>query len=191
MTDYDKAADTMLRNIEAQTGKTMAQLGQVMAKSGLTKHGELRTMLMEKFGLGHGHANMVVHTIRRGEVPTVTASASASESDSLDRLYSGKKAALRPVHDKLLEVLETLGKYEAAPKQAYISYRRKKQFTIIGPKTNTAVEIGLAAKTLPAHPRLKEMPPNSMCRYTTRVSSPAEVDAQVKKWIEASYAEAG
>jgi hypothetical protein len=35
------------------------------------------------------------------------------------------------------------------------------------------------------------MPPNSMCKFTTRVGSVAEVDATVKKWIEASYGEAG
>jgi hypothetical protein len=62
---------------------------------------------------------------------------------------------------------------------------------MVGPKTKTAVEIGLAAKKLPADKRLKEMPPNSMCRYTTRVSSPADIDAAVEGWIRTSFDEAG
>lgn len=32
------------------------------------------------------------------------------------------------------------------------------------------------------------MPANVMCPFTTRVSSPAEVDALVRGWIEQSYA---
>ena len=84
-----------------------------------------------------------------------------------------------------------LGEWEAAPKKGYVSYRRKKQFAMVGPKTSAAVETGFGAKSLPPHARLKEMPPNSMCRYTTRVGSPDEVDAVVEGWLKASYGEAG
>ena len=61
MADEAKAMATMIANIEKQTGKTLAQLAAVVTKSKLTKHTELRTMLMEQFGLGHGQANAVVH----------------------------------------------------------------------------------------------------------------------------------
>jgi len=191
MADNAKAIDTMLKNIEAKTGKSMTQLGVVVRKSGLKKHGEIRSMLMEKFGLGHGQANTVVHLALKSDGASAAADKGQSAGDVLDEIYSGKKAALRPVHDAVLKVLAGLGEHEAAPKKGYISYRRKKQFLMAGPKTNTEVELGFGAKTLPAHPRLKEVPPNSMCRYTTRVSDPGGVDAQVRKWIEMSYAEAG
>jgi hypothetical protein len=73
----------------------------------------------------------------------------------------------------------------------YVSYRRKKQFLMLGPKTATAVELGLGAKSLPAHARLKEMPPNSMCKFTTRIGSVAEFDAVVQAWVRQSFEEAG
>lgn len=191
MADMDKAVETMIRNVEQQTGKSLAQLTEVVKKSGLARHGELRAMLMEKFGLGHGQANTVVHLALKSDGGSAAAARGQSAGDVLDEIYSGKKAALRPVHDALLKVLAGLGEHEAAPKKGYVSYRRKKQFLMAGPKTNTEVELGFSAKSLPAHPRLKEMPPNSMCRYTTRVSDAAGVDAQVRKWIEQSHAEAG
>jgi len=191
MADAAKTLATMIKNIEAKTGKTMEQLAQDIRKSGLAKHGEIRAMLMERYGLGHGAANAAVHLALKSDGESAAAARGMSEGDVLAEIYTGKKADLRPVHDRVLELLAKLGDFEVAPKKGYVSYRRKKQFAMVGPKTNTAVEIGFGAKSLPAHPRLKEMPPNSMCRYTVRVGSPAEVDADVRAWLEASYHEAG
>jgi hypothetical protein len=181
----------MVRNIEDKTGKTMAELGGVVSSSGLTKHGEIRTMLMERFGLGYGAANTVVHLTLKSDGETAAAARGLSDTDVLAEIYADKKTGLRPIHDKFLALVAKLGECEAAPKKGYVSYRRKKQFAMVGPKTNAAVEIGFGAKNLPAHARLKEMPPNSMCRYTTRVGSPEEVDALVAGWLKASYGEAG
>lgn len=49
-----------LDNAEKKSGKTLDKMHLVLSKSGLKKHGELRSHLMEKLGLGHGHANAVV-----------------------------------------------------------------------------------------------------------------------------------
>lgn len=187
MADEAKAMATMIANIEKQAGRTLAQLGEAVAASGLEKHGEIRTMLMETFGLGHGQANTVVHLVRRGG----EGGAAPGPDEVLGALYSGRKADLRPIHDAVLAFLATLGPFEAAAKKDYVSYRRRKQFLMVGPKTNTAVELGLGAKSLPGHARLKEMPPNGMCRYTVRLASASELDEAVKDWITRSYSEAG
>lgn len=42
MADTAKTIDTMVRNIEAKTGKTMEHFGEIIAKSKLAKHGEIR-----------------------------------------------------------------------------------------------------------------------------------------------------
>ena len=52
MSSLDQARDTQLKNIEAKTGRTLAQLRTLLAGSGLAKHGELRSFAMEKLGLG-------------------------------------------------------------------------------------------------------------------------------------------
>lgn len=51
---------TYLENAEKASGKTYDDFAKVLARSGMTKHGELRAHLMEQTGLGHGHANAVV-----------------------------------------------------------------------------------------------------------------------------------
>ena len=55
-----KGFQTYLANAEKASGKTYEDFSLVLSKSGLKKHGELRSHLMEKLGLGHGHANAVV-----------------------------------------------------------------------------------------------------------------------------------
>lgn len=59
-TKLHKGFRTYLTNAEAASGKTYDHFATILAKSKLTKHGELRSHLMEKSGLGHGHANAVV-----------------------------------------------------------------------------------------------------------------------------------
>ena len=57
MADPKAALATQLRNIETKTGKSFAQLCQLIAKSGLSKVSEQRAMLMQTLGLGYGDAN--------------------------------------------------------------------------------------------------------------------------------------
>ena len=41
-------------------------------------------------------------------------------------------------HEKLMKEIRQFGEFEIVPKKGYVSLRRKKQFVMIGPKTNTA-----------------------------------------------------
>jgi hypothetical protein len=193
MADPQAALLTQLRNIQARTGKPIAELQAAAQASGLAKHGEKRSWLMEKFQLGYGDANTVVTLI--GKLPAgldgAPVAAAAPLGDPLDALYTGAKAGLRPLHDAVMKVVAGFGSFEQAPKKTYISLRRKKQFAMLGPATKDTVEIGLNAKDLPPHARLKIQPPASMCTATTRISSAEEIDATLKGWLKQAYDAAG
>ncbi len=55
-----KGFQIYLTNAEKASGKTYNDMALVLSKSGLKKHGELRSHLMARMGLGHGHANAIV-----------------------------------------------------------------------------------------------------------------------------------
>jgi Domain of unknown function (DUF5655)/Domain of unknown function (DUF4287) len=184
MADPQAALATQLRNIEAKTGKTLAQLREVIAHSQLSKHGEVRSMLMATFALGHGDANTLAHAAK-------DAPAAATGADPLDAIYTGAKAGLRPLHDAVMARLSTLGAFEIAPKKSYLSLRRKRQFAMVGPATKDQLEIGLNAKDLPAHARLKALPPGGMCQYAVRLSRADEIDATLMRWVQTAYDAAG
>jgi Domain of unknown function (DUF5655)/Domain of unknown function (DUF4287) len=195
MADPAAATITQLKNIQARTGKTIAELHAAVAASSAAKVGERRSWLMEHFKLGYGDANTVALFMGKplpdlgGSAPAPAAP--AADGDPLDAIYTGAKAGLRPLHEVVMAKVKAFGTFEEAPKKAYVSLRRKKQFAMVGPATKDSVEIGLNAKDLPAHARLKAQPPGSMCNATTRITSAAEVDAQLVGWLRKAYDAAG
>lgn len=189
MSSLDKAVQTQLDNIQKKTGMTLAQVSALVQKSGLSKHGELRDMFKEKLGLGHGDANALVHAVLKSD--GASAAQGKDEDAVLDEIYSGAKAGFRPIHEKLMKEITKFGEFEVAPKKGYVSLRRKKQFAMIGPKTNTRFEVGINAKDLKKNARLVEQPAGSMCNYIVALTDAKEVDAELIAWIKSAYEGAG
>ncbi len=185
--DIDQAIASQLANIEKRTGKTLAQLTRIVKGSGLAKHGELVAMLKDDLGMGHGDANTLVHHTLKSDGQSAAAAAGKSGADVLDDIYAGPQAALRPMHDALMTAIEKFGPFEIAPKKGYVSLRGKKQFAMIGPATNTQVEIGLNMKGVKGTSRLIEQKPGGMCQFKVRVSDRKEVDKELLGWIRQAY----
>jgi hypothetical protein len=185
MSSLDKAMQTQIDNIQKKTGKSLDQLAAIIKKSGLTKHGEIRDYLKRELGLGHGDANTLVHAVLQSDGQR--AAEGKSSDQVLDEIYSGAKEHMRPVHEKLMKEINKFGEFEIAPKKGYVSLRRKKQFVMIGPKTNTRFEVGINAKALEKSPRLVEQPKGSMCNYIVNVTDVKEVDPELISWIKSAY----
>jgi len=189
MSSLDKAVQTQVDNIQKKTGKSLDQLAAIVKKSGLTKHGEIRDMLKEKLGLGHGDANALVHAVRKSDG---TRAAEGKSMDAvLDEIYAGAKADFRPIHEALMKRIDKFGEFEIVPKKGYVSLRRKKQFAMIGPKTNTRFEVGINAKDFKKNKRLLEQPKGSMCNYIVNLTDAKEVDTELVAWLKSAYEGAG
>jgi hypothetical protein len=191
MADIEKAVATQLANIEKKTGKSLAQLTAAIKKSGLSKHGEIRTWLVETYGLGHGDANTLTHTALKSDGASAAKAYGASTEDVLADIYSGKKEHLRPIHEKLMKAIAKFGEHEIAPKKGYVSLRRKKQFAMLGPKTNDRFELGLNLKDDIKDTRVKPVPPGGMCQYIVPLTSADEIDDKLIAHIKRAYDAAG
>lgn len=189
MSSLDKAVQTQLDNIQKKTGKSLDELAVLIQKSGLTKHGEIRDHLKSELGLGHGDANMLVHHVLKSD--GTSAAAGKSNDAVLDEIYSGARAGFRPIHETLIREIDQFGEYEVVPKKGYVSLRRKKQFAMIGPKTNTRFEVGINAKDFKKNARLLEQPKGSMCNYIVNLSDASEVDSELVAWLKSAYEGAG
>lgn len=191
MADLEKAIATQIANIEKKTGKSLKQLTAAIAKSGKTKHGEIRSWLMEAYGLGHGDANALTHAALKSDGQSAAKEKGASSDAVLDEIYSGKKVHQRPIHEKLMAAINRFGEFEVAPKKGYVALRRKKQFAMLGPKTNDRFELGINLKEAVEHPRVKSVPPGGMCPYVAALTSADEVDAKLIAIIKRAYDAAG
>ncbi|RPJ24971.1 MAG: DUF4287 domain-containing protein [Chloroflexi bacterium] len=189
ISSLDKAIQTQLDNIQKKTGKSLDELAGIVKKSGLTRHGEIRDYLKRELGLGHGDANTLAHTVLQSDGQR--AAAGKPTVDVLDEIYSGAKAHMRPIHEKLMREIARFGEFEIAPKKGYVSLRRKKQFVMIGPKTNTRFEVGINVKDLKKNARLLEQPRGSMCNYIVNLTDAQEVDSELIAWIKSAYESAG
>ncbi len=129
----DAALATQLRNTEARTGKTLAKLRALLDASGLVKHSEKRSHLMQALGLGYGYANIVVHL--------AAARPAAAAGDPPAAIHTGPKAVLRPLHDQFIEATGQFGAFETEPEKTYVSLRRGKQLAMIGQATKRQIEM--------------------------------------------------
>jgi hypothetical protein len=191
MSSPEKGRETQLRNIQARTGKTLDELSAMVRQSGLTRHGEVRAMLQRELGLGYGDANALAQYALQSEEDRAAKQSGATPSDVLSEIYTGAKAALRPIQDRLMVAIAEFGPFEIAPKKGYVSLRRRRQFAMIGPATNTRVEVGLNIKGLEPHARLLEQPEGSMCNYQVRLTEVGEVDDELIAWVRKAYDAAG
>ncbi len=178
--------DTMIRNLEEKTGRPFSHWVELVKSSGLEKHGEIIKFLKSDHGFTHGYANLVAHKARQSDA------GSSSEEDLVAAQYKGKED-LKPLYDKLMkEVLKFGGDVEAAPKKAYVSLRRKKQFALVQPSTKTRLDIGINMKNVEHSGRLEAAGSwNAMCTHRVRAESADDISQDVIGWLKEAYEQAG
>jgi len=185
--NIDKATQTQIANIEKTTGKKLEDWIAIVNKSGFTKHGELVSFLKDKHGFTHGNANVVVHYAKQSH-----AGAAENSDDLVTEQYKGKEN-LKPWYDKIMTEVNKLGKdVELAPKKAYVSLRRKKQFAIIQPSTKERLDIGLNIKGVaPAGNVSAAGSWNAMCTHRIKIEGEKMINKELFGWIKQSYDQAG
>ena len=184
MSDAEKNRATMIANLPEKTGKDLDGWMEVLNTAGLEKHGQMVSLLKSEHGVTHGFANLIVHHFR-GWSPE----SAGADSDLVAAQYAGPKEALAPIRDALFSLVEGFGgDVELAPKKAYVSLRRSKQFGIVQPSTKTRVDVGLVLKGIEPTERLEAAGSfNSMCTHRVRLSDASEIDDEVRRWLREAY----
>jgi len=182
----DKATLTMIENLRKNTGKSLEQWIDIVDRESFSKHGEIIRFLKEAHGLTHGFANLIAHKSKGSD-----AASAVNQDDLIARQYAGKEHFI-PVYDQLIsEILNFGTDIEIAPKNNYVSLRRKKQFAILNPATKTRFEIGINLKGQEPQGKLEAEKPNSMCSHKINLSDIRDMDDEVIEWIRKAYSSAG
>ena len=183
MTDkLTAAAQKMIGNLEKKTGKSLAEWITIARGSGLEKHGQILKYLKTEQGLTHGYANLVAIKARE------TADSPKTDDDLINNQYNGKES-LRPIYEAIMTAVTQFGDdLVIAPKKAYVSLRRNKQFGIIQPSTKTRVDVGINIRDVAADGRLEPSGSfNAMVSHRVRLTITDDVNDELIGWLRQAY----
>lgn len=179
------AEAAMIANFKEKTGKTLDDWLKLVAKSGAKKHGEIVAALKKDHGMTHGFANLVAMKHLKSDAGSLA----EGGADLVAEQYSGEKAALRPLYDAIMKAVMKFGAdVEPAPKKAYVSLRRNKQFAILQPSTKSRLDVGINLKGAGAKGRLEASGSfNAMVSHRVRIERAADIDKELIGWLKAAY----
>ena len=109
----------------------------------------------------------------------------------VEALFSGPRAALRPIYDAILEFGFGLGAdVKVSPGKTIIPFYRKHVFAQVRPTTQTRVDLGFCLKGLKPQGRLIDTGGEAKGdRITHRIglSSVKEFDKEARDWMRKAY----
>lgn len=182
----DKNVSTMLENLKEKTGNSLEEWKVLIAKQGLSKHGEIVKFLKEQHNVTHGYASEIALKALGSD-----ADSSANADEFIVSQYKGKEH-LKAFYDKLMAEIEGFGgDFNIDPKKTYVSLKRKKQFIILNPASKTRFEIGFNLKGVEPKGKLEAEKPNGICSHKINLADINDIDAEVIDWIKMAFEKAG
>ena len=180
MTTIEEQLASQIANIERTTGRSMAEWIEVVRASGLEKHAQVVAMLKAEHDLGHGNANRIAIEARQAE-----AGGAPSGEDLVASQYAGRNEPLRPAYDAVVALVRGFGDdVELAPKKAYVSLRRRKQFGQVGPASGQ-LEVCLNLPGMAPTERL--IPISGMATHRVRIADSSGLDDELIGWLREAY----
>ncbi len=185
---------SQVEKVEEKTGRTLPQWIELVRKRGPAGEKERRAWLAKEHGLQRSFAWWIAERAS-GTSPWGGSDEEYLEQAvrSVDAQYSGPKAALRPIYDRLLELGLSLGKdVRVSPCETMVPFFRKYAFAEVHASTNTRVDLHLALGDAKPSGRLEKIrtPSGERVGHRIGISSPGEIDGEVERWLRAAY-EAG
>ena len=173
-----------LDNIAAKTGKAAQDIAAEVRGHSLSKPAEIVAWLKTEYGLGHGHAMAIVALVRREAQPART------DDDKVSGHFAGAKAKWRPLFDDLTQEAGRFGAdVSISPAASYLSLVKAGRKFAIVQVSGERLDLGLKLKGAPAAGRLEAAGKwNAMVTHRVRIGSEAELDDEVRGWLQQAYA---
>jgi Domain of unknown function (DUF5655)/Domain of unknown function (DUF4287) len=186
-------AQKIITNLKTKTGRTIDEWVAFVKREGPKSEVERRTWLKDTHKLGTNYAWWIAERAEgKGGDEDNPEAYMRQTSKYVEAMFAGKRAALKPIYDKLLKVGLATGKdAKACPCKTIVPLYREHVFAEIKPATNSRIDLGLAlgtdAQKLPA--RIEAVKNSKGNRITHRVpiESIEEVDELVVKWLKKAY----
>ena len=187
-------ARSIVANMPGRTGRSLEDWIGLVKKSGPGGEKDRRDWLKKEHKLGGTTAWMIADYAegKGGESIDPEAYLEAA-AGYVEAMYSEPKAALRFIHDALIDLGRSLGDdVKVCPCKTIVPLYRKHVFAEIKPSTRTRIDFGLAlrhAKKKPGKRLIETGGLQKSDRVTHRfaIKSIDDIDDEVKKWLQIAY----
>lgn len=177
------------KTLPERTGRTLEEWTAVVAASGIDPldQGAVRRWLKDAHGLPQNSQWAVADAAARAagwQRPDVEGYIAAQ--------YAGPKAALRPVFDRLREVIESFGDdVTVEGRGTYVPFVRRRQFAAVAVTTRTRVDVGLRYAAPPASPLLTPAKAPGQATHKLSLASVDDVTREVEALLRTAYEQNG
>ena len=179
-------------SLPVKTGRSLDDWIRLVKKEGPSSEKERSEWLKSKHGLGTNTAGWIAGRASGRNLEDEDPSAYLKAADGyVSTMFAGKKEALRPIYDALLKLGMALGRdVKICPCKTMVPFYRRHVFAQVKPSSSARIDLGLALEDSVVPARLIDTGGlNKKDRITHRItiSSPADIDSEVKHWLRFAY----
>ncbi len=185
MASPDEMMAAVTRSMKERTGRTVAEWVALVQASGIDPldQNAVRRWLKAEHGLPQNSQWAIADAAARaaGWKPPTT-------EEYIARQYAGKKAGLRPIFDRLRQLLESLGEdVTVEGRTSYTPFVRTRQFVAAAPATATRLDVGLRFNRPPDSPLLTEANAPGQATHRLSLASVDDITPEVELLLRLAY----
>jgi hypothetical protein len=178
--------------LKQKTGRSLEEWMSLVRKSGPKDEKSRREWLKQEHGLGTNSAWWIAERAEGKGTETDDPNAYLEAAEGyVDKMFSGGKASLRPIYEKLLKLGLGIGKEaKACPCQTIVPLYRKHVFAQIKPTTQTRIDMGFALGDIKPKGKLIDtggFAKKDRITHRIPITSVDDIDDEVKKWLKVAY----
>ena len=181
-----------IARLKEKTGRSLDEWLKLVNKSGPPTEKERREWLKEHYNLGTNYSWWIAEqSVGKGTEDTDPDEYLKAADRYVEEMYSGGKAGLRPIYDRLLALGLGIGRdVKACPCKTIVPLYRNHVFAQIKPSTRTRVDFGFALGKIRGKGRLVEtggFAKKDRITHCIAIASLDEIDGEVKRWLKTAY----
>jgi hypothetical protein len=183
-----------IADLKSKTGRSLDEWIALLRKEGPEDYHSRRTWLKSKHKLGTNSAWWIAERAEgKGDEEDTPEKYLATAVKYVEEQYSGKRAALRPIYDQLLSFAKSLGPdVKACPCKTMVPLYREHVFAQIKSTTNSRVDLGLCFTAYKGALPKRLIDTGGLAKkdritHRIEVTSPDQIDADLKRWLRAAY----
>jgi hypothetical protein len=181
-----------MAELPQKTGRSVEQWIELVKRQGPATEKERREWLKREHKLGTNSAWWIAERAegKGGEEDDPDSYLRAAE-EYVEAMFSGKKAGLLDIYEKLLKLGLSIAKdVKACPCKTIVPFYRNHVFAKIKPTTNTRIDMGFALGGRKTPKRLINTggyEKGDRITHRVEISKLSDIDDEVKRWLKTAY----